>query len=241
MQADNSSCYPAVTASSVSPLTARLSPRGVSPDVSAPSTHNHRRGVPRGWRVVAAHGRMWRGLCGEFRRAPSETATTPTAQNGALAFARCMRSHGIPNWPDPTTGGEFDKSKLRQLRISVSRVQVIEDDDCNHLLASQPQGPTITASDRADYLKAAACMRRHGFPNFPDPTFENDDVRTNIPSSIDETSSQFTSAVGTCTRLIPAGLPYSRNSRPERSDALLRASFQHHSRMQSADLFSGAQ
>jgi hypothetical protein len=22
---------------------------------------------------------------------------------GALTFARCMRSHGVPNWPDPTT------------------------------------------------------------------------------------------------------------------------------------------
>jgi hypothetical protein len=139
-------------------------------------------------------------------------ATTTTAQNGALAFARCMRSHGLPNWPDPTSGGEFDKSKLRQLPYSVSQVRAVEDGPCNHLLAAPAQGPPITPADRADYLKAAACMRSHGFSAFPDPTFRNSGVQTNIPSSINQSSSLFRSAAATCTKLIPAGLPYSRAS-----------------------------
>ena len=56
-------------------------------------------------------------------------------------------------------------------------------------------------------------MRSHGFPDFPDPTFGNNSVETNIPSSIDQDSSPFKSAAAICTRLIPAGLPYSRSSR----------------------------
>ncbi len=121
-----------------------------------------------------------------------------------------MRSHGIPNWPDPTGGGAFDKSKLRQLGLSVSRVRALEEGPCNHLLnGGASQTYTITPADRADYLKAAACMRSHGFPDFPDPTFQNNNVQTDIPSSINQDSSQFKSAAATCTKLIPAGLPYS--------------------------------
>ena len=92
---------------------------------------------------------------------PSSTTAATTAQNGALAFARCMRSHGLPNWPDPTSNGVFDKSKLRLTGYSVSQVRAAEDGPCNHLLPNGGNSKryTITAADRADYLKAAACMR----------------------------------------------------------------------------------
>lgn len=146
--------------------------------------------------------------------AVTTTATATTPQTGALAFARCLRSHGLPGWPDPDSSGAFDKSKLRQLGYSVSRVRAVEEGPCKHVLPSggQPQGPTISPADRADYLEAAACMRSHGFPGFPDPTFQSNSVRTNVPSSIDQDSSAFKSAATTCTKLIPAGLPYSRSS-----------------------------
>ena len=145
------------------------------------------------------------------------TAATTTTQSGtvasALAFARCMRSNGIPNWPDPTSSGFFDKSKLRSLGVSVSRVRALEEGTCNIPLPSD-QGYTITPADQADYLAAAACMRSHGFAEFPDPRFQNNNVQTNIPSNINQDSSQFKSAATTCTKLIPAGLPYSKPSAP---------------------------
>jgi hypothetical protein len=141
----------------------------------------------------------------------SVATVAATVQNGALAFARCLRSHGLPDWPDPTSGGAFDKSQLRQLGYSVSRVRAVEDGPCKNLLNSgAPPTYTITPADRADYLDAAACMRAHGFSDFPDPTFRDNNVETNIPSSIDQDSSRFKSAAETCTRVIPAGLPYSR-------------------------------
>jgi hypothetical protein len=77
----------------------------------------------------------------------------------------------------------------------------------------QTPGQTITPADQADYLKAAACIRRHGFPDFPDPTFQNGTVRFNVPSSIDTNSPQAESAQATCVKLIPAGLPYSNTRR----------------------------
>lgn len=156
------------------------------------------------------------GVAGSASATTSGTSSatgTAATQHRALAFARCMRAHGIPGWPDPTSSGVFDKAKLRQLGVSVSRVRALEEGACNHLLGGQPQAYAITAADRADYLRAAACIRSHGFPNFPDPTFRNDDVTTNVPSSIDQDSSPFKSAAAICTKLIPAGLPYSSSNR----------------------------
>jgi hypothetical protein len=151
------------------------------------------------------------GLAGGAATTSATTAAAATTQNGPLAFARCMRSHGLPKWPDPISGGVFDKTTLRQTGYSVGQVRAVEDGPCNHLLgAVSHQGPTITAADRVDYLKAAACMRTHGFPGFPDPTFQDSGVQLAVPPSIDQDSSRFTSAATICTKLIPAGLPYTR-------------------------------
>ena len=76
------------------------------------------------------------------------------------------------------------------------------------------QTPQITPADQGDYLKAAECMRSHGVPDFPDPTFGNNTVTFNVPPNIDPNSSQAKSAVATCSKLIPPGLPYSNRSAP---------------------------
>jgi hypothetical protein len=76
------------------------------------------------------------------------------------------------------------------------------------------QKPTITPADQAAYLKAAACMRSHGVPDFPDPTFANNTVAFNIPPNIDPNSSQAKTAEATCVKLIPPGLPYSNRGAP---------------------------
>jgi hypothetical protein len=151
----------------------------------------------------------------------SGSATPPTtatsgAQTTALAFARCMRAHGLPKWPDPSSGGVFDKSTLRRTGYSVAQVRAAQDGPCKNLLPTSPQSPapTITPADRTDYLKAAACVRSHGYSAFPDPTFQNNTVQANVPSSIDQDSPAFKRVAATCTKLIPAGLPYSGNRAP---------------------------
>jgi hypothetical protein len=123
-----------------------------------------------------------------------------------LAFARCVRVHGIPNFPDPDSSGHFNKQELRQLGVSDSRLRAAGT-ACQNL---SPRGqPPLTTQEQQDYLSAAACMRSHGIARFPDPSFSGGGVHFPIPSGIDPRSPQFTQARHTCQRLIPAGLPYS--------------------------------
>ena len=121
-----------------------------------------------------------------------------------------MRSHGVPGWPDPNRQGIFDnKAKLRRLGVSPSRIRALESGPCNIPLPGA-QTPTITAADRVDYLRAAACMRAHGFAGFPDPTFPNNGVELRIPPSIDTKSARFVRAATICTKLVRPGLPYTK-------------------------------
>ena len=120
--------------------------------------------------AVAAASLLAAGCGGGSPR--SRTAATRT-QNGVVAFARCMRSHGVPNWPDPNTSGVFDKSKLQQLGVSEPRVHAVSI-ACGHLLPNGGSGPQETAQQKrtrvADALAFARCVRARGFPSFPDPT-----------------------------------------------------------------------
>jgi hypothetical protein len=123
-----------------------------------------------------------------------------------------MRSHGVPGFPDPSGDGSISKPAV------VSALQAVGDtraeaatNACNNLfpggLGSQ-SNPTLTPQQEQDYLNAAACMRSHGFADFPDPTFSDGHVSLSVPSSINTQSTQFTQAAQTCVKLIPAGLPY---------------------------------
>ena len=151
--------------------------------------------------------------CGGNSPSSTGTASSPRAGGAAnspsgLAFARCVRSHGIPNFPDPIdSSGHFSKTALQQLGVSGSRLRTVED-ACVNLL---PAGPApLTAQDQQDYLRAAACMRSHGVAGFPDPVFSSGSVSFPTPPAGFPTSSpRFIQARQTCERLIPAGLPYS--------------------------------
>ena len=71
--------------------------------------------------AVAAFSLLATG-CGGGGASPTTTATT-TTENGAvreaLAFARCMRSHGVPSWPDPT-----EQRRVRQVEAAAARGQL---------------------------------------------------------------------------------------------------------------------
>lgn len=51
---------------------------------------------------------------------PNETPTHTQAQtNALLAFAHCLRSHGFPNFPDPTSSGQLTHQMLARASIDL--------------------------------------------------------------------------------------------------------------------------
>jgi hypothetical protein len=144
----------------------------------------------------------------------SATAASPSADGstGLLAYSSCVRSHGVPNFPDPASGGGIPKETGQQLGVSDSQLQAAQS-ACQHLippgesLAGQPI-QTITAQQQQYYLKAAACMRSHGITDFPEPVFQNGQVEFPMLSHlVDLNSPLFTRAYHICQKLIPPGLP----------------------------------
>lgn len=143
----------------------------------------------------------------------SPSAVAAAGSPSAVAFANCVRSHGVAAYPDPRSNRGPNGSSMQrfaqELGVSVSRLQAALNAcaDLNpklHGSASQP----LTAQEERDYLRAAACMRSHGFA-IPDPSFSGGHPSFSLPSSINTASPQFAQALQTCQKLIPAGLPYS--------------------------------
>src|SRR6202008_3871220 len=46
-----------------------------------------------------------------------------TNSQKALAFSRCVRARGVPNYPDPTSSGGIAKKSAQQLGVSNSQLQ----------------------------------------------------------------------------------------------------------------------
>jgi hypothetical protein len=131
-----------------------------------------------------------------------------SANSQALAYSRCVRSHGVPDFPDPDSSGQIPKEAIvRAFRaVGDSRAKAATY-ACANLNPYGQASPILTVQEQQDYLKAAACMRSHGISNFPDPTFPGGRVNLPVLSSLDTKSPQFTQAEQTCIKLIPPGLP----------------------------------
>jgi hypothetical protein len=108
---------------------------------------------------------------------PEDTA----ASNGkALEFATCMRSHGVPNFPDPT-GGRIDlqiqqtpnSTSVNGAQVSGPAFKSAMKSCQSYLPKGAPLTPAETAKARSQALAMARCMRSHGVPNFPDPVVQS--------------------------------------------------------------------
>jgi hypothetical protein len=141
--------------------------------------------------------------------ASSSPPAAPARQNGAISYARCMRANGVPNWPDPSSSGVFDKSKLTSQRLgaSGSRIQGAQS-ACRHLLPNGGSGPSAAQlqQEKAQALRFSQCVRSHGVPTFPDP-----DSTGRIPDpatgGIDQGSPKFQRANQACGKYRPPYMP----------------------------------
>ena len=100
-----------------------------------------------------------------------------------------MRSHGVPNWPDPDSQGGFPGVAKQTLESATGQSAL---QACRHLMPGGQQGSPQQQRKQVEFaLEFARCMRTHGFPDFPDPGHP-------MPSSISKSSPHFQSAVNVC-------------------------------------------
>jgi hypothetical protein len=128
-----------------------------------------------------------------------------------------MRSHGVPNFPDPiihhSAGSTSVKIVVHRTSTQGSKFASAQQ-TCRKLLPNggEPSHQTVTPQEQTQYLRAAACIRSHGVPNFPDPTFEGGGVH--IPQKYHDLNSSptFKAAVEDCKSLIPGGIQHPGSS-----------------------------
>jgi hypothetical protein len=141
---------------------------------------------------------------------PGGGESSPGSQ--AVAYAACMRSHGVANFPDPkvsTNGNEVKVAIGVNPSITGNPQFKSAQQACSKLLGGggPGSGPNhqISPQEQSQYLKAAACIRSHGIPNFPDPTFSGGGVHI-AHQGLNESSPAFKAAVQACESLIPGGV-----------------------------------
>jgi hypothetical protein len=141
----------------------------------------------------------------------SGSSSSPDSQ--AVAYSACVRAHGVPNFPDPkitTHGNGVSVAIAINPSISSNPHFKSAQQACSKLLPGGGPGGEgsshqITPSEQSKYLKAAACIRSHGVPNFPDPTFSGGGVHIEH-QGLNESSPAFKAAVQACESLIPGGV-----------------------------------
>ncbi len=141
----------------------------------------------------------------------------------ALAFSKCMRSHGVSNFPDPSTSGggvQLSISPSSGINTEAPAFQAAQQ-SCQHLLpgGGHPSAHA-TAQAKARLLRTSECMRAHGITDFPDPQTGSppsnraaysavmgiDGAFLAIPSSINPRSPAFEQAAAACN-FGPRGVP----------------------------------
>ena len=131
---------------------------------------------------------------------------TPDPQKAMLAFAQCMRAHGV-DMPDPGAGGDVTIGGGPGNPIDQSTMDAAQN-ACKSKLPKGGHQPTAAEQkqfqDQA--IKFAQCMRQHGI-DMPDPVFSSSGgggtVKQNLGDGVDPASAEFQAAQKACQSLMP--------------------------------------
>jgi hypothetical protein len=145
--------------------------------------------------------------CGS--KGPSTTtgqSAQSAQQNGdataAYAYARCMRSHGVTNFPDPvvhisgnhgSVGFAVNPSETGSPHFKTAQKA------CNGILPTPSNGRAEEQAHKQTLLAFARCLRAHGIQDFPDPDVQgNLRLQTVMAAGVDIHSHTFLAAAQAC-------------------------------------------
>jgi len=127
--------------------------------------------------IVAAgcgHGTRTAGVASlgnATTNASSGIAAAPTLAD-KVAASRCMRAHGVPNFPDPITiNGKkyFGFTVSSGVKNTPTFQAAYKLCGTKYLGLSHRSTPAQRALWHAEAIRYTACMRSHGVKDFPDP------------------------------------------------------------------------
>jgi hypothetical protein len=177
---------------------------------------NTRARAPRAGAVAAVAAGLLLAACGGSPASgPGAGMVQAGTHQQALAYAKCMRAHGVPHFPDPDSQGDFVIAQIQVLDNTVSDARYANV-QCRYLVPGQMTGMSATQlqqlqqQDMHKALDAAICMRQHGVPGFPDPTATTTGSGVNwpaLPAGIDPTAPQYQAAAQACGQPGPYGNP----------------------------------
>jgi len=138
---------------------------------------------------------------------PAASTAHQTAYQRELAYAGCMRAHGLPGFPDPQSDGTFNSTKQDAGDFHGPQF-VSANKSCAHL-----EGPGMTPAQQERFttqaLRFAACMRAHGVTDFQYyPPHAGSSGGIGAPAGspgADPRSPQFQAAQQACRKLQPSG------------------------------------
>jgi hypothetical protein len=176
----------------------------VAPDEKDDDMKNMTGGRPLRAGVVAAAlagTALFGAACGGKTPAAVPQQTASRYQQ-AVAYAKCMRSHGDPAWPDPNSNGMFgnNNGSLDESSAAYQAANKI----CAKLGPGSNAPPAAQQQQAlAQLLKYSQCMRAHGIPKYPDPTADAGGVGISIRGNIGQHTPQFQAAQQACRSLMP--------------------------------------
>jgi hypothetical protein len=158
-------------------------------------------------------------ICSAVALVGCGSSTTPAPAGASpstslVKYSECMRSHGVPDFPDPSTSQGPDAFGVDGYNFNLpanlstqSPAYEAADNTCRSVLGGGAGGPArnpaLVAKARQSALAHAVCMRRHGVPNFPDPTFTGNGQGITVRSGgagINPRSPAFQQAQKICAR-----------------------------------------
>jgi hypothetical protein len=99
----------------------------------------------------------------------STHASAGAGGNQAVEFSACMRSHGLPSFPDPDKHGDLLVSPSSGLNPQSPAFQRAQAACARYMPGGGGPPQKMTASQYRAAVKFSECMRTHGVPTFPDP------------------------------------------------------------------------
>jgi hypothetical protein len=145
----------------------------------------------------------------------SSPESSASAQQKLVAYSQCMRSHGVPEFPEPTEGHLLVKSSDHNGHVTGVNPQSLQfqtaQKACGKLAPNGGKPPSAAEQTKMQEsaLKFSQCMRTHGVPNFPDPEFSHSGGGVGIRiggkkgAGIEPNSPQFKAAQKTCQSDLP--------------------------------------